>query len=48
VEALLARHHELPAADLAARILGAVQAFAGNAMQEDDMTVVLVKRKAGS
>lgn len=48
VEALLARHHDLPAADLAARILGAVQAFAGNAMQEDDMTVVLVKRKAGS
>ena len=45
VEALLARHHDLPAAELAAKILGAVQAFAGNAMQEDDMTVVLVKRK---
>jgi phosphoserine phosphatase len=48
VEALLARHHELPAAELAAKILGAVQAFAGNAMQEDDMTVVLVKRKAAA
>ena len=46
VEALIARHHELPAAELAAKILGAVQAFAGNAMQEDDMTVVLVKRRS--
>ena len=46
VEALVHRHHELDAADLAAKILSAVQAFAGNAMQEDDMTVVLVKRKA--
>jgi len=45
VEALIARHHELPANELAAKILGAVQAFAGNAMQEDDMTVVLVKRR---
>ena len=47
VEALIARHHELPASELAAKILGAVQAFAGNAMQEDDMTVVLVKRRSG-
>jgi len=46
VEALLQRHHALPAAELAAKILASVQAFAGNAMQEDDMTVVLVKRKA--
>jgi len=46
VEALLRRHHALPAAELAAKILASVQAFAGNAMQEDDMTVVLVKRKA--
>ena len=30
---------------LAAKILAGVQAFAGNALQEDDMTVVLVKRK---
>jgi sigma-B regulation protein RsbU (phosphoserine phosphatase) len=46
VEALIARHQELPAAELAGKILGAVQAFAGNAMQEDDMTVVLVKRRS--
>ncbi|MBC8024317.1 MAG: SpoIIE family protein phosphatase [Burkholderiales bacterium] len=46
VEALLARHHAMPAAELAAKILAAVQAFAGNAMQEDDMTVVLVKRRS--
>jgi phosphoserine phosphatase len=46
VEAVLQRHRELPAAELAAKILGAVQAFAGNAMQEDDMTVVLVKRRS--
>jgi phosphoserine phosphatase len=48
VEALLQRHHSLPAAELAAKILASVQAFAGNAMQEDDMTVVLVKRKEGA
>jgi sigma-B regulation protein RsbU (phosphoserine phosphatase) len=46
VEALLRRHHGMPAADLAAKILTSVQDFAGNAMQEDDMTVVLVKRRA--
>jgi len=48
VETLVQRHHELPAAELAAKILGAVQAFAGNAMQEDDMTVVLVKRRVAA
>ena len=46
VEALLQRHHGAPAADLAAKILGAVQAFAGDALQEDDMTVLLVKRRS--
>ena len=45
VEAIVREHHEKPAAQLAAILLGSVQAFAGNAMQEDDMTVVLVKRK---
>lgn len=45
LEALLQRHHAAPAAELAAKILGAVQAFAGDAPQEDDMTVVLVKRR---
>ena len=48
VEALLQRHHAMPAAELAAKILSSVQAFAGNAMQEDDMTVVLVKRRSGA
>ncbi len=48
VEALLQRHHAMPAAELAAKILSSVQAFAGNAMQEDDMTVVLVKRKSAA
>ena len=46
VEALLRRHHAAPAAELAARILAGVQAFAGDAVQEDDMTVLLVKRRA--
>ena len=46
VEALLQRHCEAPAAELAAKILGAVQAFAGDAVQEDDMTVLLVKRRS--
>ncbi len=45
VEALLQRHREASAAELAAKILGAVQAFAGDAPQEDDMTVLLVKRR---
>jgi sigma-B regulation protein RsbU (phosphoserine phosphatase) len=46
VEEIVAAHHEKPVAELSAILLEAVQAFAGNAMQEDDMTVVLVKRKA--
>jgi len=45
VEALVREHHAKGAAELASIILVAVQAFAGNAMQEDDMTVVLVKRR---
>ena len=45
VEALPQRHREAPAAELAAKILGAVKAFAGDALQEDDMTVLLVKRR---
>ena len=45
VEDIVRAHHDKPAAQLAAILLGSVQAFAGNAMQEDDMTVVLVKRK---
>ena len=47
VEAIVREHHGKPVDELAAILLGSVQDFAGNAMQEDDMTVVLVKRKAG-
>jgi sigma-B regulation protein RsbU (phosphoserine phosphatase) len=47
VEDILLAHHDKPVAELSAILLGSVQAFAGNAMQEDDMTVVLVKRKVG-
>ena len=45
VEEILAAYRHKPVSELSAILLGAVQAFAGNAMQEDDMTVVLVKRK---
>ena len=45
VEDIVRAHHGKSAAELSAVLLGSVQAFAGNAMQEDDMTVVLVKRK---
>jgi phosphoserine phosphatase len=48
VEAIIRAHHDKPVAELSALLLGSVQAFAGNAMQEDDMTVVLVKRKAAA
>jgi phosphoserine phosphatase len=46
VEDIVRDRHDQAAAELAAILLGSVQAFAGNAMQEDDMTVVLVKRNA--
>ncbi len=46
VRSLLASHHGEPTAALSARILEAVQAFAQGAPQEDDMTVVLLKREA--
>ncbi len=46
VRSLLATFHDEPAAALSERILEAVQAFAQGAPQEDDMTVVLLKRQA--
>ena len=46
VRELLAAHHRKSAAELAAILLDAVKAFAAGAKQEDDMTVVLVKRNA--
>ena len=47
VEEILAAHHGKPMAELSAILLDAVHAFAKGAPQEDDMTVVLVKRKVG-
>lgn len=43
---LLATHHARPAAELAAILLGSVRQFAGGAPQEDDITMVLVRREA--
>jgi phosphoserine phosphatase RsbU/P len=45
VEALLREHRNQPMAALSARLFDAVRAFARGAPQEDDMTVVLVKRE---
>ena len=42
----MAEHHAKPMAELSAILLDAVQAFAQGAPQEDDMTIVLVKREA--
>ena len=44
VRELLAAHCRKPAVELCAVLLDAVQSFAGDAPQEDDMTIVLVKR----
>jgi phosphoserine phosphatase len=44
VEELLRMHHGKPMAELSAALFDAVHAFAQGAPQEDDMTVVLVKR----
>ena len=48
VRALLASHHGKPAAEICALLFAAVQEFAGSCPQEDDMTVVLVKREAAA
>ncbi len=45
VEALLREHHDRPMSELSALLFDAVRAFARGAPQEDDMTVVLVKRE---
>jgi len=44
VEQVVAGHHAHGMAALSAALLDAVQAFAGGAAQEDDITVVLVRR----
>ena len=46
VEQLVAEHHRGDMATLSARLLEAVDAFAAGAPQEDDITVVLLKREA--
>ena len=46
VEAIVRDHHRKSAAELAGILLESVRRFAGGARQEDDMTVVLVKREA--
>jgi len=46
VRDILAAHHARPAAEISAILLEAVREFANGAPQEDDMTVVLVKREA--
>ena len=43
---ILRDHHRKPMAELSATLFDAVRAFAAGAPQEDDMTVVLVKREA--
>jgi phosphoserine phosphatase len=46
VEAIVRDHHRKPAAELAGILLESVQHFAAGKRQEDDITVVLVKREA--
>ena len=48
VEAILRNHHESTMAEVSSRLLGEVEAFAQGAPQEDDITIVLVKREAGA
>ena len=46
VEALIHQHAQGSMADLGALLLGAARAFGAGVPQEDDMTIVLVKREA--
>jgi len=48
VEAVLREHHRESTAALSARLLGAARAFARGAPQQDDVTMVLVKRCANA
>jgi len=47
VSEMARRHHGLPMQEFSAHLLAEVKAFARGAPQEDDMTVVLLKREAG-
>jgi sigma-B regulation protein RsbU (phosphoserine phosphatase) len=42
---ILRTHHDKSAVEISTMLFAAVREFAGNAPQEDDMTVVLVKRE---
>jgi phosphoserine phosphatase RsbU/P len=46
VERLVREHGRGPMAELSARLLAAVQAFSGDTRQEDDITLVLLRREA--
>ena len=46
VQTLVQAHHEKPMAEWLVLLFESVKAFAGGAPQEDDMTAVVVKRKA--
>jgi anti-sigma regulatory factor (Ser/Thr protein kinase) len=46
VQEILATHHRRPASEIAGELLQAVKAFAAGAPQQDDITIVLVKREA--
>jgi anti-sigma regulatory factor (Ser/Thr protein kinase) len=48
VEAILQTRHTLPMAELSSVLLAEVEAFARGAPQEDDITIVLVKREGGA
>ena len=48
VEAVLAAHHDKPMAELSSVLLASVETFAKGAPQEDDITIVLVKRETGT
>lgn len=45
VEELIRTHHEKPMSEVSALLLDTLEVFAGGAPQEDDMTIVLVKRE---
>ena len=45
IEGFIRAHHQEPLEDLTVNLYEAVRAFAGEIPQEDDMTIVLVRRK---
>jgi phosphoserine phosphatase len=45
VARVLRRHHQLSMSDLTAKLINAVKEFGGDAPQEDDITLVMVRRE---